>query len=321
MRTKILILAVIASVLAVPVFGQDCDRACLDGFVDLYWEAWVDHAPDRLPLTPDARYTENGVTLQLGDGMWAPPLHRMGDYKLTFADPKAGQVGFMGTLFEANHQRIVFLRLKIEGRLISEIETLIVRSDGMGGGQMSEPVYVDKPEFHETVPPDERPSRWEMANIADLYFEAMEKGTDQLTPFDPECQRVENGMIAARNPDAPMELQRMSCGEQFATGFSYLITKVRERRYPIIDEERGLVLAFVFLDHSGAFPEFKMTDGTPMKLSPPFDAPLSFIMAEVFRIKDRKILQVEAILLEVPYGMPSGWVDSDDPDGAIKFLK
>jgi len=321
MRTRIFILTIIILLMAVPVFGQDCDRSCLNDFVDSYWDAWVDHAPDRLPLTLDARYTENGVTLQLGDGMWAPPSHKMGDYKLYFADPKAGQVGFMGTLFEAGHQRIVFLRLRIEDRLISEIETLIVRSSGMGGGQMPDPVLVDKPAFHETVPPKERASRWEMANIANLYFEAMEKGTDQLTPFDPKCQRVENGMIAAGNPDAPGEMQRMSCAEQFATGFSYLITKVRERRYPIIDEERGLVLAFVFLDHSGAFPEFKMTDGTPMKLTPPFDAPYSFIMAEVFRIKDRKILQVEAVLLEVPYGMPSGWVGPNEPDGAVQFLK
>jgi hypothetical protein len=320
-KIKIFMLILALFLLAAPVLGEDCDRACLNGFVDAYWEAWVNHAPDRLPLTPDARYTENGVTLQLGDGMWAPPSHKMGDYKLYFADPTAGQVGFMGTLFEAGHRRIVFLRLKIENRRIREMETLIVRSSGMGGGQAPPPVLVDKPVFHETVPPKERPSRWEMANIANLYFEAMEKGTDQLTPFDPKCQRIENGMIAAGNPDAPGAMQKMSCGEQFATGFSYLITKVRERRYPIIDEERGLVLAFVFLDHSGAFPEFKMTDGKPMKLTPPFDAPYSFIMAEIFRIKDRKILQVEAVLLEVPYGMPSGWVDADAPRGAIQFLK
>ena len=45
-----------------------------------------------------------------------------------------------------------------------------------------------------------------------------------------------------------------------------------------------------------------------MKVTAPFDAPYSFIMAEVFKIKNKKITQVEAVLLEVPYGMPSGWV-------------
>jgi hypothetical protein len=31
-------------------------------------------------------------------------------------------------------------------------------------------------------------------------------------------------------------------------------------------------------------------------------------MAELFKIKNKKIVQVEAVLLSVPYGMPSGWV-------------
>jgi hypothetical protein len=303
----------IALLLTASVYGQTCDRACLNGFVDLYWSALVAHDPDRLPLTPNARYTENGVTLKLGDGMWGPPSLKMGNYKLYFADPVGGQVGFFGTLIENDHEQIVFLRLKVEDRHISEMETLIVRSAG-GAQQMPRTALVDKPIFQEIVPPAERPSRWEMARIANLYFEAMEKGTDKLTPFDPKCQRVENGMITAGNPNGT-GMGKMTCGEQFATGFSYFITKVRERRYPIIDEERGLVLAFVFLDHAGTFREFKWTDGTQFKVGAPFDTPYTFIMAELFKIKDRKITQIEAVLLSVPYGMPSGWVPQGAPPG------
>ncbi len=306
MQTRILGLIVFAILLAAPAYGQICDRACLNGFVDLYWSALVAHDPDRLPLTPDARYTENGVTLQLGDGMWGVPLLKMGDYKLYFADPHAGQVGYMGTLFENNHEQIVFLRLKIVERRISEMETLIVRS-GAAGQQRPRPALVDKPIFHEIVPPEERPSRWEMKKIANLYFEAMEKATSKLTPFDPQCTRVENGMITANNPEA-QGIGRMTCKEQFDTGFSFIITKVRERRYPIIDQERGLVLAFVFLDHAGTFPEFEMADGTLNKVGPPWDTPYTFIMAELFKIKNRRITQIEAVLLSVPYGMPSGWI-------------
>jgi hypothetical protein len=33
----------------------------------------------------------------------------------------------------------------------------------------------------------------------------------------------------------------------------------------------------------------------------------SFIIAEVFKIKDGKIRQIEAVLMAVPYGMESGW--------------
>jgi hypothetical protein len=46
---------------------------------------------------------------------------------------------------------------------------------------------------------------------------------------------------------------------------------VQERRFPVVDEERGLVWAFVRFDHAG------------------------------------KILQIEALVTPVPYGMLTGW--------------
>jgi hypothetical protein len=42
----------------------------------------------------------------------------------------------------------------------------------------------------------------------------------------------------------------MSCGAQFATGFTKVITRVQERRFPVVDEERGLVLSAIRFDHS-----------------------------------------------------------------------
>ncbi len=48
------------------------DRACLERFVNQYLDALAAHDPSKLPLTKDARYTDNGQTLKLNDGMWAP---------------------------------------------------------------------------------------------------------------------------------------------------------------------------------------------------------------------------------------------------------
>ena len=42
-------------------------------------------------------------------------------------------------------------------------------------------------------------------------------------------------------------------------------------------------------------------------LSSPIDEPFSFQIAELFKIKDGKINQIEALVLNVPYGMPTGW--------------
>src|SRR5262245_42239015 len=89
-----------------------CNRTCLEALVNQYVDALVAHDPGRLPLAPNARYTENGIELKLGDGMWGPAVKFL-DYKFYFADPQGGQVGFFGTLEEHGHPAILGLRLKI----------------------------------------------------------------------------------------------------------------------------------------------------------------------------------------------------------------
>jgi hypothetical protein len=146
-----------------------------------------------------------------------------------------------------------------------------------------------------------------MMAIVDSYFEGLEHATDKLTPFDAGCQRIENGYVTSGDPSAQGSMQRMTCGAQFATGFSPFITAVRERRFPIMDQEKGLGFAMFFFDHAGRIKDVKMTDGATLHVPPPFDAPYSFQIAELFKIVDGRIIRVEAVLNTVPYGMKSGW--------------
>jgi hypothetical protein len=63
----------------------------------------------------------------------------------------------------------------------------------------------------------------------------------------------------------------------------------------------------VFFDHAG-IPEVKLPDGTIRTITgPPFNAPFCFMIGELFKIKNRQITRIEATVIEVPYGMPSGW--------------
>jgi hypothetical protein len=39
----------------------------------------------------------------------------------------------------------------------------------------------------------------------------------------------------------------------------------------------------------------------------PFDEPFSFLICEMFKIRDGKLLQIEALVAPVLYGMPTGW--------------
>jgi hypothetical protein len=137
--------------------AESCDRACQEGFVDQYLGALVASDPSKLPLAKNARYTENGQELKLGDGMWGPTV-TLGTYKLYFADPQAGQVGFFGTIEEHGHPVILGLRLKVDGNIkISEMEVIALRKSA---GVFSEPQnLVDKPSFHQALSPSERRPR------------------------------------------------------------------------------------------------------------------------------------------------------------------
>jgi hypothetical protein len=72
-----------------------------------------------------------------------------------------------------------------------------------------------------------------------------------------------------------------------------------------VDEERGLVLAFGFIDHSGKLDRYQLTDGR--WVNSPVRRPHSFYISELFKIDHGMICQIEANFITVPYRMPSPW--------------
>ena len=284
-----------------------CDRACLEGFVDRYIDAMTAHAPLRAPLAKTIRFTENGQKLQVGDGLWGTIEAREG-YSLYFADPPAGQVGAFVTVKESGRHQILGLRLKVVGGKITEAETLVVRPKQ--GVVFGEPAALkDKPIFHQALTPSQRRLRAELVRIANSYFEGLVHATEKLTPFNDDCQRIENGVITANNPDpgGGFPVWKLGCHAQFATHFSQFITRIRERRFPVVDEERGLVYAEVFFDHAGRMKTQTLADGTVSPVPPDMTTPFTFQIGELFKIQDGKIMRIEALVIPAPYGMGSGW--------------
>ena len=83
------------------------------------------------------------------------------------------------------------------------------------------------------------------------------------------------------------------------------MTRIRDRRFVVLDPERGLVLAFVFFDHAGNVPSVTLTDGraVPIDVSQPW----TWEIAELFKIENNLIRRIEAVIERAPYGMASGW--------------
>ena len=292
----------------------ECNRQCLAGFMTTYLKALVARDSSKLPVTKNVKYTENGVRLNLTDGLWQT-ASVLPTYRVDVIDEEAGTVGLLGIIDENGNKNFFATRLKVEkGKLVSQIENLIVRNISMGTPQSGGTQYKVNTEPHplrmEVIPAGKRSSRADLVTISDSYFTGLD--TDESgrnIPFDPDCQRRENGMVTANNPDFPKgSMQWMGCKAQFDTGFSVIVTDIRERRFEVVDPVTGLAFGFGYFDHDGSVAKMSETlDGKLVDVSPMFRQPFSFIIAEIFKVKDGKIRQIEAVLTSVPYGMESGW--------------
>ena len=62
----------LALALLLPIAAQaaDCDRECLRGVITQYLNAMVAHKPGSLAVSDKVRFTEDAVTMKLGEGLW-----------------------------------------------------------------------------------------------------------------------------------------------------------------------------------------------------------------------------------------------------------
>jgi hypothetical protein len=291
---------------------SECDRSCLAGVMNAYLQAVVTHDHTAVPMTRNVKYTENGVRIALGDGLWQTAA-ALPTYRLDVIDEEAGQVGLLGRISENGNNNWYAVRLKVEpDRKISEIETLIARSiSGAPAPAAAARVPTEPhPIMAQPIPPRARLSRAELVTTSDAYFTGLDTGeSSKGVSFSPDCQRRENGGVMANNPDSPKgSMQWLSCKDQFDTGFSVIVTDIRERRFEVVDRTTGLAFGWGYFDHNGTPAKFSRTlDHQLVDVSPTFRQPFSFYIAEVFKVVDGQIRQIEAVLTAVPYQMESGW--------------
>jgi hypothetical protein len=295
-----------------------CDRACLEGVVNQYLEALVAHDPKRVPLSADVKYTENNQVISVGDGFWKT-AQGIGNYKHYFADPDAGQVAFMGTMREAGTAILMSLRLRIELGRITEVESVYFKP---GGGGPNNIEGMDKsgppdPMWFKTIPPAQRLSRQEMISIADGYFTGLQKNDGKgiqgtgTYPFTPDCHRIENGSPTTNVPPPPNQKPgaintfSYDCLTQFKMGLYYVVQSIHNRRYPLVDAERGVVWAHAVFDQ-GTVNSGVLSDGTKHSYAG-FNRPTSILVTEAFLIEGGKIHRVEMIGPGAVYHMNSPW--------------
>lgn len=279
--------------------GSERDR--LTRMMTDYLDALSRHDPGAVRIAPTVRNTENTRPLPIGTGLWRTIVgHKPGGH--VFADPSSGQVEYWGAIDENGSDTIFGVRLRVEGTTISEIETVGVRGSP---GDFFHPDIVSQPDprFHEPIAEQDRRSRAELVRVVDLYFDGIEQTDGSRVPVVDDCRRLVNGTLdALMDADAldPTDRHRaLGVAEQMSAGHYAYIEALRDRRYPIVDEERGLVICHLLFDHPGDRPR---ADGELV-----YNTPNTMIVFEAFKIRAGILEEVWAIGTALPYGIDSGW--------------
>jgi hypothetical protein len=154
--------------------------------------------------------------------------------------------------------------------------------------------------WERTLQASERLPRADLVQVANQYFEAIEKDQKGVVQYADSCTmgtgREENGSGSnVPDPKAPAgfaNLMKMPCEALFGSGMMGGLN-IPERSFWAVDEEMGVVLgAFIFqLDNPHVpKPGESVALGGPVQMQPN-----SGIIAEVFKIIDGRIYRQDGL--------------------------
>ena len=311
----------VSSTRAAAAAGEEkCDRACLSGYITKYLDALVAHDPTRLPVTQNVRFTENGVSVPLGEALWVT-IGGLGSYRVDYLDTEAQQAASHVAFVENDKPGLMALRLKIVGGKIAEVETVLNRSSPMASHMP--PI---ESLWSEAEPASARLTRAQLAAETENYLKAVSRSDGTLVKFNKSsCARLENGNVMAYGPNdkpiAPLrpvtdpdswmaavrQTMGMDCAEQLSTGIYAFITSYDHARFPVIDVERQVVFGHWVFRRKGNVPGVTFKG----KFYPFLDSmrfPNENLLGQAFKFRDGRITRVQGVFLNSNvYKAGTGW--------------
>ena len=262
-----------------------CDRACL---IRTAQEAF-----ERPELAATARLTQNGSEIALADSWLTQAAER--HFHNAYADENTGEVLVVGTAMSETERAVFGLRAKLEAAGLQELELMVVREGEASLFPETLPIETDK-RFEEIVPEAERDSGEAMIALANRYFDGIQAAGDPALPVADGCNRVENGTQTTRNP----RFSDLRCNTLEV--FVY-IPVVEQRRFPIVDQQRGVVVSIVMFQIPGGDYEYELNGQKVMRSY----TPRSLYLFEAFKISSGVIHQIEATMRNLDYGAKIDW--------------
>jgi hypothetical protein len=284
-----------------------CDYDCLLAKGRAYIEALQAHDSNLAPIAEDVIFAENNVVMPFGtEGVWATTTS-VHEGAMQIADEETGNTAWFGIIEEHGRPAYLAVRLLIVDGKITEIESVVNRLPDMPKPFGDVTKVSHDPVWDDVLPEEQRRSRERLVAVADGYFNTVELNDgDVFTLFDNDCERLENGVYTTSGNGtgggSAVNIA-LGCEAQFKLGIYRINKRIRDRRYPLIDVKRGVVMASGFFDHANTFDRYKLTDGREMKTV--LKWPNSITLLEAFKIRNGRIWRIEAVFTYVPYFMPS----------------
>jgi hypothetical protein len=270
-----------------------CDRACLTGFVDRYFEGLLAHKPDVVPLAANARITKNGKAASLLDNYWENAERTI--YRWDIVNERLGDTGTEAIVQNKDGSKtMLMVRLKVKDGKIGEVE--VIKANKGDADRLWDPDQLTavSPALQLSIREAERDSYYRLISVADGYFRAFQtNGTKEYHRAEllPDCRRFENGVQTTG-------LVRNGKFASTAQGFdegAFIGRNLWDRRYAVVDEERGMVLSIL---------RFGMKEGMKSQSAATANDRL---VAEFFAIKSGRIQEITAVLVNMPDSEPTGW--------------
>jgi hypothetical protein len=273
------------SVASAAFAADTCDRPCLRGFATTYLNALVAHNPSALPVAASVKFTEDNLQKKLGEGLWQT-ASKLRTFRQDILDLKQSTAVSLVVLEEGSSPALFTLRLKIAGQKISEIETMVVRSQAEGMIFAIDAIQTPSKAMNLELSPAQRNSREEATRIATRYPEGLKIGSfvNADAQFASDTYRFENGRLMA----GPGCTFLAGC-ENIKTQRIPTLAGIKYRE-PIVDEEQGIVL-------------LRMNFGPGSVRGP--DPVL--VPWEIFKVYGGQIHAVEAFMKVFPASMGTGW--------------
>ena len=265
--------------LAAPVAAKDCNRTCTLQVADTVLTALQTGQFGKL-LPRSVRLTENGRDIRPADSQLR--AFKTITYQHAFAEPSGSVAVFNGAAEAYGGAAVFSMRVKLKGSQVTEIETLVVRrTEAL---TFSPETMSARPEWDQVLAQDGRESRADLMATTGAWLDRLVKSQ---TAEVEACSLTENG---ARS---------MSCRDIVGLRGATLI---RDRRWPLVDDVRGLVWTMAVADIPSptevvARPANRLVRG----------APLSVRMGALFKVEAGQISAVELVLRDALPSALTGW--------------